>query len=289
MAQLSPLALIKFALWVVAVVVATVLLRRRRVSATLRFVYLLLGTLLFGFLFGLLTPQGALDPNPVFAVRNLFGTLFGARPAAAQMATGARPPVGPAVGMLVVLLALVWVSNKSICGWGCPLGLLQDLLHRVPFRKYKPSFRLSNGVRVVAFALLLGGLASLSLDWIGLIDPFQIFKLDMTLAIGIFVGLLLLASLFTYRPWCQFLCPFGLLGWVVEQFSLLRPRIDRSACRECQLCVKACPSQAMADIYAGKALHADCYACGACLAACPFEGALGWRGKLSSGQSKKED
>ena len=44
-----------------------------------------------------------------------------------------------------------------------------------------------------------------------------------------------------------------------------------------ELCVQACPSQAMQDIYAGKTIHADCFACGACIAACPRDAALGWR------------
>ena len=39
-------------------------------------------------------------------------------------------------------------------------------------------------------------------------------------AIGIgFVGLILASSLFIYRPWCHFFCPFGLVGWLVEKIT----------------------------------------------------------------------
>lgn len=93
---------------------------------------------------------------------------------------------------------------------------------------------------------------------------------------------MLIASAFVYRPWCRFLCPFGLLGWLVEQGSLFRPRIDRDACKKCMLCVKACPGQAMSDIYAERPMRADCFACGACIEACPAEGALGWRASIRS-------
>ena len=195
------------------VVVATALLRRRRVTGRVRLAFLLGGTLVFGFVFGLLAPAGSLDPNPVFLVRSLLRALVGAQPAAALMTRAPQLLVASVAGMLLVLLALVWVSNKSLCGWGCPLGLLQDLLQRVPFRKWKPSFRLSNSVRVVAFGALVAGIALAGLDWIGLIDPFQIFRFNLTVAIGVFGGLLLAASLFVYRPWCQFFCPFGLLWW----------------------------------------------------------------------------
>jgi polyferredoxin len=285
---ISPLLLVKFLLWLGVVAVATVLLRRRQVTGRVRLAFLLGGTLIFGFIFGLLATAGSLDPNPVFSVRSLLRVLVGAQPTAPLMMRAPQQLLAPIAGMLLVLLSLVWVSNKSLCGWGCPLGLLQDLLSRMPVPKWRPPFRLSNSVRVVAFGALVAGLIIAGLDWIGLIDPFQIFRFNLTMAIGIFSGLLLVASLFVYRPWCQFLCPFGLLGWGVEQFSLLRPRINRQVCRKCQLCVKACPTQAMADIYAGKKIRADCFACGYCLMACPHEGALGWRGSSRKELVNKE-
>ncbi|HET89728.1 MAG TPA: 4Fe-4S binding protein [Chloroflexi bacterium] len=264
---LNPFILLKFALWIATVVVATLLLRRRQVTSKVRLAFLVGGVLVFGLLFGLLVPAG-LNPNPVASLRTLL--------------TGAlvrRQIAPPVAAMLAILLLMVWVSNKTVCGWACQLGLLQDLLHRVKLPKWEPPFWLSNTVRIVAFVGLVGGLLAAGLDWIGVIDPFQLFSFSLTWAIALFAAALLVASLFVYRPWCRFLCPFGLVGWLVEQVSLLRPRINRDACRECQLCVKACPSGAMADFYADARLHADCFACGACIEACPHEDALGWRAK----------
>lgn len=280
---LNPLVLIKLLLWLGVVVAATILLRRRQISNRVRLAFLLGGTLLFGFAFGLLAPAGGLDPNPVFSIRNLLRALVGAQPAAPKMASMAQRSLAPVTGMLLVLLGLVWVSNKSFCGWACPLGLLQDLLHRVRLPKWKPPFWLANSVRITAFVVLVAGLALAGLDWIGLVDPFRFFSLQLTLGIGLFFAAVLIASLFIYRPWCRFLCPFGLVGWLVEQVSLMRPRINRQACKGCQLCVKACPTQAMADYYADKKIHADCFACGACIQACPRKDALAWR---TSSQNK---
>ena len=272
---LNPLVLVKFVLWIVVVIVATLLLQRRKVTSKVRIAFLIGGVLVFGFIFGFLIP-GGLNPNPVSSLRTLLTTIL-----------VKHQLVLPVAAMLVILLLMVWVSNKSICGWGCQLGLLQDLLHRVPLPKqrpesiegWKPPFWLSNSVRIVAFVALVAGLVAAGLDWIGLIDPFQLFSFNFTLGIALFSAGVLIASLFIYRPWCRFLCPFGLLGWLVEQVSLFRPRINREECKECQLCVKACPTQAMADFYAGKKIHADCFACGACIEACPREDALGWRVK----------
>lgn len=261
---LNPLVLVKFALWIATIVVATVLLRRRKVTSKVRLAFLVGGTLIFGFLFGALIPTG-LNPNPVDSLRNLLTGALVRR----QLAV-------PVVVMLVILLLAVWISNKSICGWVCQLGVLQDALYRVKLPKWKPPFWLANAVRITAFVGLVGGLLVGGLDWIGVIDPFQLFSFNFTWAIALFSVIVLVASLFVYRPWCRFLCPFGLVGWLVEQVSLMRPRINRDACKQCKLCVKACPSGAMADFYADAKLHADCFACGACIAACPQKEALGW-------------
>jgi len=260
--------LIKFVLWIAVIVIATILLRRRKVTPKVRLAFLIGGTLLFGFAFGLGTRQGV-NPNPVFSVRNLL-TFILVR----------QQFIFPVIIILVILLLVVWLSNKSICGWGCELGLLQDLLHRVPLpTKWKLPFWLSNTVRIIAFVALVTGLVAAGLDWIRVIDPFKLFQFNFPQWIGLFVSALLIASLFVYRPWCQFLCPFGLIGWLVEQVSLLRPRINWEVCKKCKLCVKACPTQAMSDFYNEKKIHADCFACGSCIAACPQEDALGWRMK----------
>jgi len=261
----SPLALIKFVLWIAVTVITTILLRRRKVTSKVRLGFLIGGTLLFGFAFGLLTQQGV-NPDPVFSLRNLLtSTLV------------RHQFVFPVVAMLVILLVMVWLSDRSIGGWSCQLGLLQDLLHRVGLPKWKPPFWISNTVRLIAFVALIAVLVVSGLDWIGVVDPFKLFQFNFTPWIALFSAAVLVASLFVYRPWCQFLCPFGLIAWLVEQVSLLRPRINREACKECELCVKACPTHAMRDFYDGKKIHADCFACGACIAACPQDEALGWR------------
>lgn len=265
---LNPLILAKLALWIATVVTATLLLRRRKVTSKVRLAFLAGGVLVFGFAFGALIP-GGLNPNPVLSLRTFLTGILGP----GQLLL-------PIAAMLVILLLAVWISNKSICGWACQLGLLQDLIHRVDLPKWEPPFWLSNSVRVLALIALVAGLVAAGVDWIGIVDPFQPFSFNLSWGIGLFSAAVLAASLFISRPWCRFLCPFGLVGWLVEQVSLLRPRIDRDVCKKCLLCVKACPSGAMGDFYEDRKIHADCFACGACIEACLQEGALEWRAKV---------
>lgn len=271
--QFSIMLLFKPLAWLAVVSVATLLLHVKKVTPKVRIGFLIGGVLVFGLLFGQIA-AGRLDPNPVDSIRNLLRLIAGT-PQPALLAPR-QPAAFLGIVMVVVLLIVGWISNKSICGWACHLGLLQDLINRVPIRKWRAPFWLSNTIRSISFAGLLLGLLVVGLDWIDWIDPFQIFRFNFTLAIGLFAAFLLIASLFIYRPWCQFLCPFGFASWLVEQVSLLRPRINWQVCKKCQLCVKACPTQAMADIYSRKKFHADCFACGSCLAACPQKEALRW-------------
>jgi len=262
--MIQPILLVKIILWIAAVAAATILLRRRLVTSRLRTAWLAGGTVLFGFVFGALV-RGGVNPNPVMTIRAFLKALI------------LEGRVAPLVaGMLGAFLIMSVFSNKSLCGWGCQLGLLQDLLHRVKLPKWKPKPWLSTTIRAGTFAALLIGLAVGTLDIIGVIDPFRILSFRFTLWIGIFSGIILAGSLFVYRPWCRFICPFGLVSWITEQVSLFRPRINREECKGCRLCVTACPSGAMEDIFTGKRLHVDCFACGACIEACSSDNALGW-------------
>jgi len=270
----SQLMVFRLALIIGIVAVATLLLRFRRVTGRLRLAFLVGGVLVLGVGFGLFGPAN-LDPNPVFALRTVLRTAL---VPATPVGPPAMQPKLPVAALFGVMLVVGFVSNKGICGWGCQLGLLQDLLHRFRTPKYKPPFWLTNAFRAIAFVALAGGLALAGLDWIGLVDPFRVFRFNYGLHVGGVAALILVASVFVWRPWCQLLCPFGLVSWLTEHVSLLRPRVDRSLCINCRLCVKACPGRAMEGILANQTLRADCFACGACIEACPKPGALDWRG-----------
>ena len=192
-------------------------------------------------------------------------------------------PVGR-LALLTVFALLAIIGTKAVCGWACPFGALQELLHRIPLSRQlrarlKPPFWLTNTVRIVLAMLFV---AALTTDLWGLrlqgqslyhpVNPFRLFD-PRTLA-GVTAVYLLVCCLLAvvwYRPHCQLVCPFGLVSWLLERVSIFRVRINRSVCTECQACVRACPGQAMQGIYAGQLLPADCFSCGACLEVCPVD------------------
>jgi NAD-dependent dihydropyrimidine dehydrogenase PreA subunit len=253
---------VKFLLWIVFLTVVFTLSRKGRIGEGTRGRLLFLSVVVFGVVLGA-------DPGPMGTVKDavfLFATAHAVFP--------------PRMIALCVFLIMVLLANKYICAWGCQAGTLQDVVYRInqagPARtvlggRYKPPFVLSNTVRLLFFLAFTGISFAWGIDIIDPVDPFKIFNpLHNGIAGGLFLGGLLISSLFVYRPWCHFFCPFGLVGWIIEKISRVRIIVDYDACIACGKCAEACPTTVMGAILkADKKTIPDCFACDSCRNACP--------------------
>lgn len=255
---------IKFSLWFAFLGSIFWVLRTRRITARRRRLFYLFALLLFGVVLGA-------DPSPMGTVKDAIA-LYGAEGVI-------FPPRLIALGVFILMVVL---ANKFICGWGCQFGALQDFIFRLNrnskdrkglLPQYKPPFWFSNSVRIVFFAVFTAVAFMAAVDLIEPIDPFKVFK-PMYLGItgAVFLAALLIASLFVYRPWCHFFCPFGLVGWLFEKVSLGKIAVDYARCKDgCVVCEKACPSDCMEAILKQQRTIPDCFACATCLEACPTQ------------------
>jgi Pyruvate/2-oxoacid:ferredoxin oxidoreductase delta subunit len=209
---------------------------------------------------------------------------------------GLYPSVAAEAAALLFFLLLAVVGNKLVCGWACPFGALQELIYSLPLlrrlKRRKVPFVWSNGVRAILFVLallLLFGVVGRSKGFVlyHSLNPFNLFNLDFSpLSVPLTILLALGLSLLLYRPFCQFVCPFGLVSWLAERFSLARVRIDRAKCDECGACVAACPLEAAGDRVEGRSFPADCYSCARCLKVCPRDAIVwGWPRGAEAGRA----
>ncbi len=253
---------IKFVLWVAFLTLLFIFVKKRKVTPGLRKWLLFLSVLIFGVSMGS-------DPSPMGTVKDAIH-LYGS----------ARAIFLPRIIALLVFLVIVFLANKYICAWGCQVGVLQDLVFRlnqtdkrkaIVGKQIKPSFALSNTVRIAFLGLFIIMAFGWGTDMIEPIDPFKIYKpAYLGLAGAISVGILLIAGLFIYRPWCHFLCPFGFTGWLVEKISRIRISVDYGTCIACQQCAAACPSTVMGAILRrDKKAIPDCFSCYTCREVCP--------------------
>jgi len=252
---------LKGGLWVVFLTAIFVLLRKNMISARNRKWIYVTAIAVFGIILGS-------DPSPMGTVKDAI-VLFGSK--------GVIFP--PRLIALGIFLLMVVLANKFVCSWGCQLGTLQDLIFRLNrdskdrsglSGQVKIPFFFSNSIRVLFFLLLTLAAFVWAADITGAIDPFKIFKPQVISLIGgIFIALLLVASLFIYRPWCHFFCPFGMVGWLAEKISLFKIRVDYDKCVSCGVCSQACPSTVMDAILKQDKTIPDCFSCGTCIEACP--------------------
>lgn len=200
--------------------------------------------------------------------------------------------------LLLLFSLMVLAGNKLICGWGCQLGALQDIIHRLsPFKRIKRRqvpFWLANGIRVtlfLAFICLLFGFGFGIKNFVIYhhINFFKLFNWTLAPLAFTLLPVLLVLSFLVYRPFCQFICPFGLYAWILENLSLYRVHVSEASCIQCDKCVKACPTEAMNGRmnYQRRSFLPDCWACGACIEACPTDAVtFGRKPPEAAGQSR---
>jgi len=192
------------------------------------------------------------------------------------------------------------VGTRLICSWGCQLGALQESLYNIPLFKnkytWKVPFAVSLSIRILIFSGFLVFLLGVGAGVVHNIKNFVIyhhvnyFKVfnfhDIAKIALLSFPIFIIASIFFFRPFCHFICPFGLYSWVLESFALRKIRIKESDCIKCEKCIKACPTNAMKDIYnkKRKVLLPDCWSCGKCMDACST-GAIHYDYRLSKWQN----
>ncbi len=251
--------------WVGALVglIGLVLLMRKRVTKNLRL--LAMGIVFFLFSIVAILPWGkfaegmGLHPSPMCVIEKSFIFL--------QM--GRAIPI-VFISIFVFTMLMTIIGNKLFCGWNCPIGALQEMLHRIPVpNKFKLPFVLSNATRVVVFVAFIGLLFTLGFSIYEYVNPFEFLHWSLEWAVAPAFLVTFVAALFVYRPFCYLICPLGLVTWLAEHISIIRVRVDKKACTECMLCVKKSPCPSVQAILDGKFSRPDCHACGACIEACP--------------------
>ena len=206
-----------------------------------------------------------------------------------------------------ILIFFGVLLGRFICGFLCPFGWFQELLHKIPSpklstKKLKPLRYLKYAVLLVMVVLL----PLLAVNELGMGDPFfckylcpqgvlegaiplsltnagiraslgKLFTWKACILLAVIVG-----SVVFYRPFCKWLCPLGAFYALFNRVSLFQMKVDRNKCVSCGKCAKACKM----DVDVTKTPnHTECIRCGMCIRACPTN-AVSFR--YGFGDGKKE-
>ncbi|MBQ8529414.1 MAG: 4Fe-4S binding protein [Clostridia bacterium] len=197
-----------------------------------------------------------------------------------------------------ILLLYGIILGRWICGFLCPFGLVQDLLHKIKTPKLKKS-KLTKALSYLKYVILvlfvfiiplfymlkdvtlpsfckyicpagtLGGAIGMLLNPVnhGMLESLgPLFTWKFALMCSFIVG-----AVFIYRIFCRFICPLGAIYGLFNRFSILGIKLEKKKCIDCGLCISKCK---MDISHVGD--H-ECIMCGECIPVCPTK-AISWSG-----------
>ena len=244
---------VKYFLYFLVTISAIILLKMRKVSDLLRIITLLIIFVIFGILIDI-------HPSPLCAFTKAFSRY--------QMKGFIPPPMIIMAGAIILFTIL---GNKIFCGWICPLGCVQEVIFKMSsfMKKFKFPFIITNSIRFSLFATFLVFIFSFRINIYNFFNPFELFHWSLDVLILFVISIVILSSLFYYRPFCQFVCPAGFITWSFEHLSLFKIRKNSSKCTNCNKCINESPCNAIDGIIHNHKVIPDCFACGKCIDSCP--------------------
>ncbi len=215
---------------------------------------------------------GAVGACPLGALQNALGSL------------------NKNIGFYVLGIILLFGMSlgRTVCGWLCPVGLIQELLHKIPTPKIPKSrftralsylkyvilvifvliipiyYGLLKGIPVPGFCKFICpagtaegavGLLPNNPEWLSMLGPIFTEKFIIMVIIG-------LACIFCYRSFCRFLCPLGAIYGLFNRISVIGVKLDGGCCNNCGACVRNCKMDVT------KVGDRECIHCGECIAKC---------------------
>ena len=159
-----------------------------------------------------------------------------------------------AVILLGLVLLLTLFFGPVFCGWVCPLGSIQEWIGKLGRKLFKKRYntyiprKLDRVLRYLRFAVLIFVVfvtARSATLLFANVDPynalFSFWSEEVALPALIILGVTLLGSLFTERPWCKYACPYGALLGLFNKIRIFKIRRVPSTCISCNRCTNVCP------------------------------------------------
>ena len=177
--------------------------------------------------------------------------------------------------------------GRVICGFLCPMGLLQDVVHGIRQKARVEGVAMTDKMYAALtpvkwmMVFLLLGLSFLGGNFCNFcplvaVSPILAGIQTSLYFSGFFMIFALIGSFFKRRFFCL-ICPLGVLLGLLHRITPFRIKKDCTACTECGACYEACP-MGIKQIYTERektdVTDMNCILCGECIRKCPEDNAL---------------
>ncbi len=184
----------------------------------------LAGAVIFGFLF-------TACPCPVGMFQNVLAAFVHGQ------------PLGYGFLLLFAIpLAAALLFGRLFCAGACPLGAVQELLHWKSIQIPLPVDRALRLIPIALFLLIAVTVVAGMAFPLCSLDPYLPLFLWSCSIPTVFM---LVLGLFVSRPFCRYLCPYGVLLRLFALVSWKSPAITLQTCITCRLCEQGCPNGAI--------------------------------------------
>ncbi len=192
--------------------------------------------------------------------------------------------------VLGILLLFGVLLGRTICGWLCPFGMLQELLFIIPTLKLRKNrfTRLLSYLKYVILAVFVFAVPLWYAVYRGLPLPGfckyicpagtlegaggllahpaneSYFSMLGPLFTRKFVIMVIcaLACVLCFRAFCRFICPLGAIYGMFNRIAAAGVRVDSSKCTGCGRCVRSCRMDVR------RVGDHECIQCGECMEVC---------------------
>jgi polyferredoxin len=175
--------------------------------------------------------------------------------------------------LFIALIPITYFFGKVFCGWVCYLGAIQEFL----FSNKVKIFQTEKAQKIMKITRMFAGLALLiqltvtdTILW-DEIGPFKtaINLYSPNLTGYILLGVVLVSSVFIYRPFCKVICPVGLIHGFVSKIPGASVLGINNSCAGCKTCNTSCKINAITrDEKISKLDNEECIRCGDCMDDC---------------------
>lgn len=154
----------------------------------------------------------------------------------------------PLTALLFFIIPLVFALafGRVFCSGVCPFGALQELTGFMPVKLPKTVESIMAAIPFIYLTAAVLFAATGNQFIICRYDPYVgIFRMNAPYTMIIFGSLLIIAGIFINRPYCRYLCPYGVLLNIFSRFAGKHLSITPAECTDCRLCEDACPYDAI--------------------------------------------